>query len=363
MVESANNPNEFEIELNSDDVFVIKLPDSRSLRVISRSLFMATVLLALPSIGSIIGANSYTPPLYDLDADSDSYTSNWIKNLPALLRDLMEEGLIRKGHKGFILGSGIRGIEDDLRDAGVDLVAGASAHQMFDYICAPIFSGIELMDGVVKDGGLAIAPLGADLSAELRLLRNFKIVYLRRLGDNTVVAMRKSAALSGAGGAAAKQCGIAPEKKEAALRGLEDVYLEPPRAAKKSWRKIKLLPDLMKDPLDEYPRRVFMADDANALDWFYKNYVMRGQEFEVYEMEGDWIGKTGVKAEDYVVVKAEAGVVERMLRDNTLCVVDELFLECRNGWEEKGRKRGYWECVALYGRVRDEGIAVHQWWF
>lgn len=355
----VNNPEEFEIELNSDDVFVIKLPDSRSLRVISRSLFLATVLLALPSIGSIIGANSYAPPLYNPDADSELYTSNWIEILPALLRDLMEEGLIRKGHKGFILGSGIRGIEDDLRDAGVDLVAGASAHQVFDYICAPSFSGIELMDGVVKDGGLAIAPLGADLSAELRLLRNFKIVYLRRLGDNTVVAMRKSAALSGGGGAAAKQCGIAAEKKEGAVRGLDlgDVYLEPPR---KSWREIKLLPDVMK----EYPRRVFVADDANALDWFYKKYVMRGEEFEVYEMEGDWIAKTGVKAEDYVVVKAEAGVVERMVRDKTLCVVDELLLECGNGGEEKGRrKRAYWECVALYGRVRDEGIAVHQWWY
>lgn len=370
---NVDDPNEFEIELNPDAIFVIKLPDSRSLRVISRSLFLAVVLLALPSIGSIIGANSYAPPLYDPDADSDSYTSNWIENLPALLHDLMEEGLIRKGHKGFVLGSGIRGIEDDLRDAGVDLVAGAGAHRVFDYIYAPSFSGIELMDGAVKDGGLAIAPLAADLSAELRLLRSFKIVYLRRLGDNTVVAMRKSAALSG--GAVVKQCGIAPEKKkEAALRGLEDVYLEPPRPAKKSGftsRKIRFLPDLMKDPLDEYPRRVFIADDANALDWFYKNYLMRGQEFEVYDMEGqeregDWIAKTGVKAEDYVVVKAEAGVVEQMLRDNTLCVVDELFLECRNGSEEeeeeKGRRRAYWECVALYGRVRDEGIAVHQWW-
>ncbi|KAH6819726.1 hypothetical protein C2S53_020843 [Perilla frutescens var. hirtella] len=350
---------EFEIGLNSDAIFVIKLPDSRSLRVVSRSLFLAVILLALPSIGSIIGAASNAPPLYDPD------TSNSVENLPLLLRDLMEDGLITKGHKGFVLiGSGFQGIEDEfgfLRDAGVDFIAGAGnmadAHQVFDYMCAPSFSGIELMGGVIKDGGLAIAPLGADLSAELRLLRSFKIVYLRRLNDNTVVAMRKSTTENSA---AVKQvvCGIATEKKEAALRGLEDVYLEPPRQKSGFMsRKIKFLPDLMRDALDEYPRRVLVADDSNALDWFYKNYPMRGQEFEVYEMEGDWIGKTGVRGEDYVVVKAEAGVVEEMLRDKTLCVVDELFLEC-----EKGRKKGYWECVALYGKVRDEGIAVHQWW-
>lgn len=354
--------NEFEIGLNSDAIFVIKLPDSRSLRVVSRSLFLALILLVLPSIGAKIRAASNAPPLYDPD------TSNPIENLPLLLRDLMEEGLITKGHKGFVLvGTGFRGIEDEfgfLREAGVDLIAGdgnmVGVHQVFDYMHAPSFSAIKLMDGVIKDGGLAIAPLGGDPSAELRLLRNFKIVYLRRLNGNTVVAMRKSEGTVENSGAKQVLCGIATEKKEAALSGLEDVYLEPPRKWGFKSRKIKFLPDLMKDPLDEYGRRVLVADDPSAIDWFYKNYPMRGQEFEVYEMEGDWIGKTGVRGEDYVVVKAEARVVEQMLRDKTLCIVDEVFLECDK--EGRKRKRGYWECVALYGKLRDEGIAVHQWW-
>lgn len=346
-VNVVDEPNEFEIGINSDSIFIIKVPDSRSLRVVSRSLFLAAVLLSLPSIAAIIRAASYAPPLYEADADSDAS-----ENLPLVLRDLMEEGLINGRHKGFVLASA----------AAADL----RAHQVFDYIYAASFSDIELMGGAVRDGGLAVAPLGGDLSAELRLLRgNFKIVYLRRLEGKTVVAMRKSAA---AKNSAAKQrvlCGIAPGIKESALKGLEEVYLEPPRSSKKS--SYKFLPDLMKDPLDEYRRRFFIADESKALDWFYENYPMRGQEFQVYKMEvvREWkLEEMGVRAEDYVVMKAEAKVVEEMLRERSLCVVDELFLECR---EERGgggeRGRAYWECVALYGKIRDEGIAVHQWWF
>lgn len=396
----VNELNGVGIGLNSHTLLIIKLPDSRSLRIVSRSLFLAMVLLALPSIGSIMRASS-NAPLYDPDADSG--IPNGFKIQPILLRDLMDEGLIKKGHKGFVLGAGIRDIEDDfefLRDAGIDLLTGADLrqnrvgeHQVFDYVYSPSFRGIQLIDDILKDGGLVISPLGLDPSDELRLLRNFKIVYLRRF-ENTVVAMRKAVASSNSmPNSAAKQvfCGITPDKKKAALKGLEDVYLEPPRRAalarKSSFtsRKIKFLPDLLKDPLDEYPRRVFISDDSNALDWFYKNYPMRDQEFEVYdleividndgssqgvkpqlELEADWITKT-IRPEDYVVMKAEAQVVEQMIRDKTICLVDELFLECKNQWqdgeEENGSKRAYWQCLALYGKVRDEGIAVHQWWY
>ncbi|KAL1534369.1 hypothetical protein AAHA92_30554 [Salvia divinorum] len=345
-----DEPDEFEIGMDYDAVFVVKLPDSRSLRVVSRSLFLAVVLLSLPSIGSIIRA-----------ASNDGVLSDWIENLPLLLRDLEDEGLLAEGHRGFVVAAG----EVDfafLRHAGVDFTAGdgvkADAHRVFDYIYAPNFSGIELMNGSVRGGGLAIAPLGGDISAEIRLLRDFKIVYLRRMNGNTVVAMRKNSAAAGySGGGRGVICGGigGGGKKEAALKGLEGVYLEPPRAAKES--RFKFLPDLMEDPLDEYRRRVFVADDDDAVDWFYKNYPMRGQEFEMFDMEeADW--ELGVGAEDFVVVKAEAQAAERMLRDKTICVVDELFLDCR---EEEGR--AYWNCVELYGKIRSEGIAVHQWWF
>ncbi|KAK6143675.1 hypothetical protein DH2020_024023 [Rehmannia glutinosa] len=385
--------NDLGIGLKSDTLLVIKLPDSRALRIMSKSLFLAMVLLALPSIYSITMRASSSGSLYEHD-DSDS--ANGFKILPILLRNLVEEGLIKKGHKGFVLGAGIGDIEDDfefLRDAGIDLLTGADlkkmknevAHQVFDFVFASSFQRIQLVDGILKDNGLVISPLGRDPSNGLRLLSSYKIVYLRRF-ENTVVAMRKMGASSD-GPTNSKEilCGVTSEEKKAALKGLEDVYLEPPRRAALELksrfisRKIKFLPDLLKDSLDEYPRRVFISDDSSAVDWFYKNYPMRDQEFEVYNVEvgvnndgslqetgvSTWLTKK-VKREDYVVMKAEAQVVEEMLKDKTLCLVDELFLECKNQWvdgeEENGSKRAYWQCLTLYGKVRDEGIAVHQWW-
>ncbi|KAK4401831.1 hypothetical protein Sango_0923800 [Sesamum angolense] len=290
--------------------------------------------------------------------DADLGFADGFDVLPILLRDLVEEGLIMKGHKGFVLATSMPETEDDfkfLKNAGIDLRTGADLRrrklgerQVFDFVFMPSFHGIQLIDGVLKHGGLVISPLGPDPSSELRLLRNFKIVYLRRF-KNTVIAMRKAgASLNSMVSTARKQafCGVTPEKKRAALKGLEDVYLEPPRQAAlaQSSRKIKFLPDLLKDSLEEYPRRIFISDDLSAVDWFYKNYPRGNQEFE-----------------------AEAEMVEEMLKDKTLCLVDELFLECKNQWQDgedgNGGKRAYWQCLTLYGKVRDEGIAVHQWWY
>lgn len=152
--------------------------------------------------------------------------------------------------------------------------------------------------------------------------------------------------------------------------------------AKSSNRKIKFLPNLLGDSLETYNRRVFITDgESGVVDWFYKNYPTRNQYFEIHNVEieidnkekvvpraigiSDWLRKN-VKKEDYVVLKAEAAIVEEMIMEKTMCLVDELFLECKNQWEDDGEKikskRAYWQCLELYGRLRDEGVAVHQWW-
>merc|ERR1711879_424042 len=221
-------------------------------------------------------------------------------------------------------------------------------------------------------------------------LKNYKVVYVRKF-ENVVVAMRKMGKSAKARKPTHVFYGVASDQqKKAALKGLEPVYLEPPRRAKKS-RKMKFLPDLLKDSLVGYPRRVFISDDSSTLEWFYKNYPTRDQEFQVYDLanggktskpiipllenrKAAHQGKTGVsgwlakhvRREDYVVMKAEARMVEEMLKDKTINLVDELFLECNHQWQhgggENGSKRPYWQCLSLYGKVRDEGIAVHQWW-
>ncbi|KAL8143432.1 hypothetical protein V2J09_016464 [Rumex salicifolius] len=186
------------------------------------------------------------------------------------------------------------------------------------------------------------------------------------------------------------------QEKKAALRKLEDVLLEPPRASsgisRSYLKKTKFLPDLLNDSLEGYSRRVFIDvgerdGGANGTKWFEEKYPTRNQEFEVYRIEtvaeaetgpppppldsglgqmemSDWL-RRNVKEEEFVVMKAEAEVVEEMLKTKeAIELVDELFLECK----PKGKgynytnKRAYWECLALYGRLRDLGIAVHQWW-
>lgn len=179
-----------------------------------------------------------------------------------------------------------------------------------------------------------------------------------------------------------KLLGYVPEAKKAALQNLEDVLLEPPRAASGKSRvylkRTKYLPDLMGDSLEGYPRRVFIdvgqKDDGSGSDWFRKRYPTRNTNFEIYKIEAvaeggpqieisDWLRKN-VKEEEYVVMKAEAEMVEEMMWSKTITLVDELFLECKpqQGSAKSKNRRAYWECLALYGKLRDEGVAVHQWW-
>ncbi|KAG8364153.1 hypothetical protein BUALT_Bualt19G0097300 [Buddleja alternifolia] len=363
------------IGMNSHTLLIIKLPNSWLLRVMSRSLLLAMLFLTWPSICSVIraslGASFPAKPVAGLD------TVDGFKVLPILLRDLVDEGLVKRGHRGFVSGEIGDGFEF-LGESGVGLLNGGDlermneiAHQVFDFMFVLNLKEMQLIDGILKDTGLVIMPMGNGRTNELKFVSNYKIVYVRKF-EKTMVAMRKAGAPS-----KGLLYGITPEEKKAALKGLEDVYLEPPRRAplaeKPSFtsRKIKFLPDLLKDSLNEYPRRVFVSDDSTAFDWFYKNYPMRDQEFDVYKMDVEEMGvsawlRKSVRREEYVVMKAEAQVVEEMVKEKSLYLVDELFLECKNQWEdgeeENGNKRAYWQCLELYGKVKDEGIAVHQWW-
>ncbi|CAA0831018.1 Unknown protein [Striga hermonthica] len=326
----------------------IQLPsDSRALRILSKSLLFAMVFLSLPSIYTLIKRAS---------SHEHEDSNNTFKLLPILLRNLMEEGLIKNGQTGLVLGA--HKLENDLdflKDAGIELLSGVDSPEFgharaFDFLFVPSFGQVGLADGLVRDNGLVVSSLGRDPPAGLRLLSNYRIVYLRRL-ESTVVGMRRS------GPVKSPVCGATSEEKREALKGLEDVYLEP--VPRRAGRKMRFLPELVKESLAEYPRRVFVSDDSRAVEWFYGNYPTQDEEFEVYKS----MEEMEVRMEDYVVMKAEAGVVEEMLREKRLCLVDELFLECRNQWVDgAGEKRPYWECLSLYGKVRDEGIAVHQWW-
>ncbi|KAE8651397.1 hypothetical protein Csa_001997, partial [Cucumis sativus] len=177
-------------------------------------------------------------------------------------------------------------------------------------------------------------------------------------------------------------------KRAAALNELEDVLLEPPRSASRKSRRYlqrtRYLPDLMDDSLESYPRHIFIdagvpekEAGGSGTSWFDHNYPTRNKKFEMYKIEtvstdqlaessskepqvgiSDWLSNN-VKAEDYVVMKAEAEAVEDMMKSKVVRLVDELFLECKpqkNGGRKVsgGGRRAYWQCLALYGQLRDE---------
>ncbi|KAK9072125.1 hypothetical protein SSX86_008557 [Deinandra increscens subsp. villosa] len=178
------------------------------------------------------------------------------------------------------------------------------------------------------------------------------------------------------------------QKKAEAVKNFENVLLEPPRAAsgksKTYSKKTRYLPDLMEDSLQDYPRLVFIDVNGDA-NWFIKNYPTRNRKFEIYQVEttlpeptandpfkqedmfvetemADWL-RENVKKGEYVVMKAEADVVEELVNNKVIDLVDELFMECKYQCMKCVTcKRPYWKCLALYGQLKDLGVPVHQWW-
>ncbi|KAK4378569.1 hypothetical protein RND71_000431 [Anisodus tanguticus] len=387
----GNNFPGVKIGLNQDALLIIKLPDSRALRIMSRSLFLAMVLLILPSIGSILrGSFDVIDDVYVNSNERDHF--NMLRNL---FRDLADEGLVKKGHKGLILSSENDHLANDLDLLNVNVVDSdmdndnSIPNETYDFAIARTKWNSKFIDRVLKIGGIVVTQLSNDPLAELKALANYRIVYIRRF-DKTMVGIRKFGILNDELNSRKKDvlCGTTPEAKKVALKGLEDVLLEPPKKtlSESFSRKMKFLPELLGDSLENYPRRVFISDEKNGLaEWFKKNYPANNQDFKIYNLDieiqdsepllgaAEWLSKN-VKEEDYVVMKAEAEVVEEMIKKKTICLVDELFLHCKNQLEEEehdddddeekngSQKRAYWQCLTLYGRLIDEGVAVHQWW-
>ncbi|KAG0499573.1 hypothetical protein HPP92_003820 [Vanilla planifolia] len=174
--------------------------------------------------------------------------------------------------------------------------------------------------------------------------------------------------------------------KKGELRALEDLLLEPP-VEKNDIRRPRYLPKLTGDSLDKYPRRIFVDFGSRgrigAENWFLRNYPKSRKKFEMARVDlvgmpvlagggvggvADWL-TMNAREEDFVVVKAEEEAVVDLVNGKAIGLVDELFLECSSQWgseknveDETRRNTPYWACLALLGKLREDGIAVHQWW-
>lgn len=378
------------VGLTSDAFLVIKVPDTRFLRIASRSLFLTLFFVSFPFLGSFL--KGLVVSGFDaivVNASTSTFVSINVEVLNSILHDLGDEGLLKKEDKALIM-SPPRGFEggDSLLNwnSEVDVVRH---DESYDFAFAPSFEDAVLVDPVLKIDGIVAFPLSLDDSsnAGFRKQSNYKVVYLRRY-DSIFVALRKIGVENNLVDSTPRKrlCQFATVAKTTALEGLEDALLEPPRqdSAKSNKNlKIKYLPELLGDSLDGYKQRVFVGvglrdENKAAVEWFERNYPKKSTKFEIHNLQvapeepnvpqtdvSAWLSKH-VKADEYVVMKAEADVVEEMMRKKTICLVDELFLQCNNQWWQTGTRkksgRAYWQCLDLYGRLRDEGVAVHQWW-
>ncbi|XP_002514025.2 uncharacterized protein LOC8268399 [Ricinus communis] len=391
---------------HGETYLVIKLPHSRLLRLVARSIVLSLIFFTCTMFSPFSPGTS----LAVSEPESLGPRSNInLDVLPLLFRDLItNEGLIKTGDKAVFVtngnGNDDRAIYSSERilneDYDMEFISVSDLDQQqkvndasFDFALTYSFHAAqEFIDRTLKVGGIAIVQLGDNPSFLFNKPMNYKIVYLRRF-QSTFMAMKKTGYGNTNLSTQRKLLSYRTEARKAVLNNLEDVLLEPPRAASGKSRtylkRTKYLPDLMGDSLESYPRRVFIdvglpeREGGSGIGWFAKHYPTRNLDFEMYKIEtvtevssgkevpqveeigmSGWLSKN-VKEEEYVVMKAEAEVVEEMIESRSIRLVDELFMDCKprgHGGKGNGSRRAYWECLALYGRLRDEGIAVHQWW-
>ncbi|KAH7524760.1 hypothetical protein FEM48_Zijuj06G0153500 [Ziziphus jujuba var. spinosa] len=379
---------------------IVRLPNSRVSKLLARSMFLA---LFIVTFHWILPSN-IPPGLVSAAAESESAQVGTnvvdainMEILSLFFRDLKNEGIFKAGKNAAFMSSRIDQTIFSLNiinDNKIKIISSQDSNRQnsipndtFDFVFVSMFAGnSEFIDRTLKVGGIVALHLSKNPSTWFQKPSNYKIVYFRRF-DSTVMAMRKTSHAENGSATQRRLCEYAKEAKKAALNKLEDVLLEPPRAAsgksRRYLKKTRYLPDLMGDSLESYPRRVFIDvglpenDGGSDSGWFAKNYPTRNKDFEIYKIESvteessgkeaaqigmsEWL-KRNVKEEEYVVMKSDAEVVEEMVKSETIRLVDELFLECKPQGKANSSRRAYWECLALYGQLRDEGVAVHQWW-
>ncbi|CAM8945767.1 unnamed protein product [Rhodiola kirilowii] len=386
---------------------MFSLPTARLTRFMARLVFLTFVIASFPWIGSVVGR-----PLSQEMSDSAAFKSVYVETdasgfgfLPKLFRDLRNDGILRGYEKSLVVaGDDVQSTINEMMNFQMEMEMVSSSdvekqnslpEEAFDIAFINGETVEDFVDRSLKPGGVAAVRVNDESVNSFQKPNGYTTIYLRKFSSNSFIIVLKktseddSSLLTDQSPTHRHLFGFATEARKAALKKLEDVLLEPPRASSGKSRtchkRTKYLPDLLGDSLESYPRRVFIdvglpeKEGGSGSSWFDLNYPTRNLDFEKYKIEtvteessgkevvqigmSDWLQRN-VKEEEYVVMKAEAEAVEEMVKSKAIRLIDELFMECRpRGLSNSNQnRRAYWECLALYGKLRDEGVAVHQWW-
>ncbi|KAK7321262.1 hypothetical protein VNO77_31731 [Canavalia gladiata] len=396
----------FSLKLQAYNIF-IRFSNFEMWKIFYPLLLLVLVVGSFPLITSSFVSRESTSISNDQQIEPNyvnhitSDFNNMDQLLTHLFRDLTNEGLMKKTQQNykalFMKKEQKEGFEfkvvNDYNMDNIPLNDLEKQNTILDNTIDFVFTenllaASQFIERTLKIGGVVAVLLNEKPSLAFYKSSNYNIKYMRRFNNLIAMAMKKIKPMTEVNlKTQRKLCAFVPEAKKTALEELEDVLLEPPRVdsgkSKVFLKRTRYLPDLMGDSLESYARRVFIdvglgeKEEGGGTEWFGKNYPTRNKKFEMYKIEtvtgtegreqidmSDWLRKN-VKEEEYVVMKAEFEVVEEMMRSKAIMLVDELFMECKPEKVKQGNKRSkraYWECLALYGKLKDEGVAVHQWW-
>ncbi|XP_031123598.1 uncharacterized protein LOC116026245 isoform X2 [Ipomoea triloba] len=268
----------------------IRLHTSWILKLLG-AVILALVIVSFPWLKTMIGESWHeNGNISDAQMVFDPIS---VDLLPLVFHDLANEGLLRQGDRALFVSS--NGDEEAIygsrviSDYNMDLVSVSDIQRQrlipeetYDFAFAHgLTATSDFVNRALKVGGIVVLQVTDNPAVGFQKPGNLRIVYLRKFESAMIVTMKKT-------GANSTLLEIESEARVAALKNLEDVLLEPPRAASgKSSSYIKrtrYLPDLMGVSLESYPRRVFIDaslrgnNDASA--WFTNHYPSGNSKFE-----------------------------------------------------------------------------------
>ncbi|MCD7461285.1 hypothetical protein HAX54_045822 [Datura stramonium] len=375
---------------------IIRINHSWVLKFMARATILALVIVSLPWINTIIGYlssryESNNHALFKVHDEMANYNPINLEFLPIMFQDLANEGLLRMGDRSLLFSNGN---EEEIynsqvvKDYNPDLISFSDSTQQnlvpnetFDIAFAYGYpQSSNFIERALKVGGILVVPLMTShdnhMVDEFPHPSNYKIVYVRKF-DSTIVAMKKTKnnasiinsssntlrhlnALSPNNNAEKVSTGsssgiikLSYDKEHFIMTSLSDHHQHESKLARSSTdhyqHGFKLVRSSSADHILEYrtPNKGKKITNAN------KEAVLKKLEDVLLEPPRAASGRS------------KADVVEEMVKNKSIRLIDELFLECKHQGikkSDKKNRRAYWECLSLYGLLRDEGIAVHQWW-